>query len=156
VASRSPEPIQGHVTLKHFHADPARNSQKAIELWQKGCSLHDIARITGKSRSWIGEILRKHKIGSRPKIDESKITAWRNRPRTQAHPPFGYAYLQGQHVIEAREHEILLDIDRLAKEKMIPNAIAEQLNAKSLKPRRAPKWNRNSVDLILRRNQKSI
>ncbi len=52
-------------------------------------------------------------------------------------------------MIEPREHEILLLIDRLAKEGMNSNAIAGHLNVKMLQPRKAQSWSRNSIVLIL-------
>jgi hypothetical protein len=42
-------------------------------------------------------------------------------------------------------------IERLEKEGVNPNAIAEHLNANNLRPRRAKIWNRNSAILILKR-----
>ncbi len=126
-------------------------SKEYTDLYEKGCSIHEISRVTGKSRHWVREILRRHKISLRPKLSESQVTSWRKRPRTHAHPPFGYAYLQGQLVIEPREHEILLLIERLASQDLNPNLIAGHLNKNSLKPRRADLWTRNSVVLILKR-----
>ncbi len=146
-----PEPRKPHVIIQLNLPDWGRISKEMIELWQKGGSFNDISRITGKSRARVRATLHRNGISTRPKIEESKVTAWRKSGRTNAHPPFGFTYYLGRLVIEPREHEILLLIERLAKEGLNPNAIAEHLNVKTFKPRRAGKWNRNSVRLILQR-----
>ena len=118
--------------------------------------MNDIARLTGKSKLRVRTILQGQGIATGPTIDESKFMAWRKRRKTNAHPPFGYICYFGELIIEAREQKTLLLIKNLSKDGMNPNAIAEHLNAKNLKPRRAFKWNRNSVVLILRRSEESV
>ncbi len=128
-----------------------RISNEMVELYKKGCSLNEVARLTGKSKAKVRAILHRKGISTSPSLDESKVTAWRKRRRTHTHPPFGFTYYLGGLVIQPREHEILMLIERLAKEGMNPNAIAEHLNENGLKPRRARVWNRNSVVNILDR-----
>lgn len=66
-------------------------------------------------------------------------------------PPYGFCYFQGRVVPDQREYENLQLLHRLWKEGVNPNAIANQLNAKKIPPRKAKAWNRNSVVNILER-----
>jgi hypothetical protein len=150
-----PELSKPHVIIELNQASYGRITQEMVELWKNGGSLHDIARITGQSRARARSALHRNGISTRPNVDESKITAWRKSGRSSAHPPFGFTYYQGKLVMQPREHEILFLIERLANAGLNPNAIADQLNAKELKPRRASKWNRNSVVLVLNRLNKN-
>lgn len=146
------EKYQVHESIELNQGRQTRLFEKCIELHNNGCSINEIARQLATVRFRVRTNLRRAGIETNPKIREKNYTVWRKSRRTQAHPPFGYMYYLGKLVIQPREHEILLLIGCLAKDGKSSNAIAEYLNSKSLSPRSAKQWSRNSVLLILKRN----
>ena len=149
--ARLPELSEAHVIIQLNLPDYGRISEEFLDLYKKGVSLNEIARITGKSKARVRTVLHRHGIDTRPPVCESKYTAWRKGSRSKAHPPFGSTYYLGELVREPREHQILLLIERLSGEGVNPNAIAAHLNSRGMRPRRAVGWNRNSVVKILDR-----
>jgi DNA-binding CsgD family transcriptional regulator len=136
-----------HVKFKDTHVF----SRECVELYRKGVSLNEIARIVGRSKAKVRRVLHLHGCWTGVKIAEGVYTSWRKTGRTRAQPNFGYTYYMGQLVEEPREQQILVLIKRLASEGKSATEIANHLNTQDMKPRRAKKWHRNSVANILRR-----
>ncbi|HRO66013.1 MAG TPA: hypothetical protein PL182_00460, partial [Pseudobdellovibrionaceae bacterium] len=145
-----PELPQVH---KNIDLSEVRNqgiSHKCIELYSKGYSLSEVSNLTGKARSTIQSILGKAGIALRPNRSVPGSLTWKNNGKNCVPPPYGFCYFQGKVVPDQKEYGNLLIIHRLWKERVNPNAIANQLNTKKIKPRKASAWNRNSVVKILR------
>jgi hypothetical protein len=85
------------------------------------------------------------------KINEGVYTSWRKTGRTRAQPVFGFTYFHGQLIDEPREQQILILMRRLCDQGQTPKQIAEHLNNKKMKPRRAKAWHPNTIAKILGR-----
>lgn len=146
------ELLEVHEIIQLHLPDQPRIIEKCVELWKNGCSLRDIAELTGRSRTAVRSHLHRAEIVTQTPLDESKVQAWRKWPRTNVQAPFGFRYHLGALVRDPREQEILILIRHLASDGMNPNEITKRLNATKLKPRRAKFWSRNSVVNILTSN----
>jgi DNA-binding CsgD family transcriptional regulator len=124
---------------------------ECVELYRKGVSLNEIARIVGRSKAKVRRVLHSHGCWTGVKIAEGVYTSWRKTGRTRAQLYFGYTYYMGQLAEEPREQQILILIRRLVSEGKNATEIAKHLNTQGMKPRRAKKWHRNSIFKILRR-----
>lgn len=147
----SPEPTQIHKKIELSGRLNQRISDKFAELYRKGHSLSDISRLTGKAKSTIQANLIKAGVELRPNRSVPAIASWKNRGKNNVRPPYGFCYFQGKVIADPKEYENLLVIHQLWKDGVNPNAIADQLNAKKIKPRKAAAWNRNSIVNILHR-----
>lgn len=146
-----PELSQPHRIIQHSLGRNYAISDEIVRLYQKGLSIRDIRKQTGKAISTIRGILVRKGIELRPKISIPASSSWKSVGKRNIRPPYGFCYFQGQVVPDQHEYENLLLIHRLWQESVNPNAIADKLNAKKIRPRSAATWNRNSVVNILER-----
>ncbi len=127
------------------------------ELYRKGLSLSDISKQTGKSKSVIRENLARAGIELRSNVAIPISKMKTKEGKTNAQPPYGFCYFQGQIVPDQKEYENLMLIYQLWKTNTNPNRISDLLNEKKIVPRTAKFWNRNSiVNIITRFKQKQI
>lgn len=147
----SPEPRQYHEKTELFGRLDQGISEKIAELYRQGLSLADISKQTGKAKSTIQGMLKKAGVELRSNKAAPVTSTWCAPGKQVVRPPYGFCYFQGQVVPDQREYENLQLLHRLWKEGVNPNAIADQLNAKKIPPRKAKVWNRNSVVNILER-----
>ena len=71
-------------------------------------------------------------------------------------PPYGYGYIDGQLVIDPREHSIVKQIVNLRKSGKSFNAIAIHLNGKKTPSRNQTQWTRSVIrGIILRHESKN-
>lgn len=145
------EPAYPHDFIKLILRDVHAFSRECIQHYQNGVSLNEIARIVGRSKARVRRVLHQHGFQTGIKIAEKVYAAWRKTGRTRAQPLFGFTYYMGQLVEEPREQQILILIERLALEGKCATEIANHLNARGMKPRRAKAWHRNSIVKILLR-----
>jgi hypothetical protein len=145
-----PELPQVHKKIEFLSIQNQAISDKCVELYGNGYSLSEVGKLTGKAKSTIQSILRKAGVALRTNQSIPGAPAWKNNGKSSVHPPYGFCYFQGKVVPDQREYGNLLVIHRLWKEDVNPNAIANQLNAKKIKPRKASAWNRNSIVNILK------
>lgn len=68
--------------------------------------------------------------------------------------PYGYCLVQGKRVEDPKEQVILKLILKWATEGKSHCAIANTLNEKKLKPRKATKWSQPTIGFIIKRHQK--
>ncbi|MCM2280258.1 MAG: hypothetical protein NDI61_00270 [Bdellovibrionaceae bacterium] len=127
-----------------------------MELYQKGLSLADISRQTGKAKNTIRGALLRSGIELRINRSLPVAKAVRHSVKTNIRPYYGFCYFQGQVVPDPREYENLLLIHRLWKSGTNPNRIADTLNAKRIPARSAPTWNRNSIVNIINRFEEKL
>ncbi len=132
------EPPQPHDFIELKFSNSHTFSNECIGLYLRDISLNEIA-------------LHQHGYQTGIKIAERVYTAWRKTGRTRAQPLFGFTYFMGQLIEEPREQQVLILIRRLAAEGKSAKEIAQYLNGKRLKPRRAKVWHPNSIAKILNR-----
>lgn len=132
-------------------------SEKFAQLYNKGLSLKDISKQTGKAKSVIRESLIRAGVELRGNVAVpiSKMRA--EGGKTNIRPPYGFCYFQGQIVPDQKEYENLMLIYQLWKANTNPNRISDLFNEKKIEPRIAKFWNRNSiVNILARFEQKQI
>ncbi len=149
--------IQVHKKIELFEYDKQAISDLYTQLYNKGLSLADISKQTGKAKSVIRDNLVKAGVELRDKVAVpiSKMKA--EKGKTSIRPPYGFCYFQGNIVPDPKEYENLMLIYRLWKLNTNPNRISDTLNAKKIRPRAAKLWNRNCiVNILTRFEQKQI
>ncbi len=154
---RLPELFQIHKKIELFEYDKQAIIESYAQLYNKGLSLADISKQTGKAKSVIRDNLVRAGVELRDKVAVpiSKLKA--EKGKTSIRPPYGFCYFQGRIVPDPKEYENLMLIYRLWKLNTNPNRISDTLNEKKIRPRAAKFWNRNSiVNILTRFEQKQI
>lgn len=67
---------------------------------------------------------------------------------------YGYCLIQGKRIEDPKEQVILKLILKWATEGKSHCSIANKLNEKKLKPRKAAKWSQPTIGFIIKRHQK--
>lgn len=68
-------------------------------------------------------------------------------------PPYGYAWLSGEIVLNPLEYKNVLLILELSSMRRRPHQIAKYLNEQEIKPRRGKKWHARTVANIIHRKR---
>ncbi len=152
-----PALLQTHKKTELSGAERVRISQIFAELYEKGLSLTDISRQTGKAKNTIREALLRCGIELRSNVSVPVAKALGESGKRNIRPYYGFCYFQGRITPDPREFENLTLIHRLWSSGTNPNRIADSLNEKKIPARSALKWNRNSVvNIITRFKNKQI
>ena len=151
-----PERRQAHRIIEISDAEKQRISETIVEMYRKGHSLPDIAKLLGKAKDTVRTALLKAGIELRPSVALPVHATWRDPGKRNIRPYYGFCYFQGRVAPDPREYDNLLLIHRLWKKGTNPNRIADMLNEKRIPGRSASSWNRNSVVLILKRFEDGI
>ena len=146
-----PELSQVHRKTTFSGAERQRVFENLVDLYTNGLSLSDIAKQTGKPKTTIRSLLVKAGVRIRSSVPAPFSSAIRDSAKTNAAPYFGFCFFQGQVIPDPKEFVILQLIHELWKSGINSNRIADQLNAKKIRPRSAQKWNRNSIVKIINR-----
>lgn len=146
-----PELSQVHRKTAFSGAERQRVFENLVDLYTNGLSLSDIAKQTGKPKTTIRSLLVKAGVRIRSNVPAPFSTAIRESAKTNAAPYFGFCYFQGEVIPDPKEFVNLQLIHELWIIGTNPNCIADQLNAKKIRPRSAQKWNRNSIVKIIKR-----
>ena len=144
------EPPQAHETIELPFCQRGRVFVDFALLYNKGLSLADIARQTGRAKSTVRKALMKAGIELRPKVMLPTTKAVRKKCKG-ARPYFGFCFFQGQISPDPREYQILLRIHSLWKAGSTPSSIANDLNVKKLPSRSGSIWHRWAVTRIMDR-----
>jgi hypothetical protein len=82
---------------------------------------------------------------------------WRVRGKTQARPPYGFCFLDGEITKDTREYPVLLLIHSRWKSGQNANAITNRLSDRRIKSRLGKEWSWRAVRNIVQRfEQKKI
>ncbi|MCE3012681.1 MAG: recombinase family protein [Proteobacteria bacterium] len=92
-----------------------------------------------------GMSLRNPFNGNATKIDKTKN-------KRGGHTPYGYAYLDGQLIIDPKEQIIVRKILKLHQSGLSGNAIARELNNQKIPSRNGKLWSPPVVREIIKRN----
>jgi hypothetical protein len=90
--------------------------------------------------------LRNPHNGNAAKIDGTKN-------KRGGHTPYGYAYLDGQLLIDPKEQIIVRKILKLYQSGLSGNAIARELNNQKISSRNGKSWSPSVVREIIKRNK---
>lgn len=93
-----------------------------------------------------GMTLRNPQGGNASKIDNTKN-------KRGGHTPYGYAYLDGQLLVDPKEQIIVRKILKLHQSGLSGNAIARELNNQKILSRNGKLWSPSVVREIIKRNK---
>lgn len=117
-----------------------RISEKVVEFYEKGHSIAETAAMVGVPVASLFDAMKERNVQIRP--------AWKAQRKN---PPYGYAWLCGEIVMNPLEYKIVLLILELSKMRKGPHQIAKNLDAQRIKPRRGKKWFARTVTDIINR-----
>lgn len=122
-----------------------------VTLYSSGYSLYQISKKLGKAKTTIKCALKSQGIVLRPATGSLAFRKLDKNARRSAHAPFGFVVLRNEFVVHPTEHEVLLEIKKLAKLGRGPRQIANRLNELALPTRSKKPWAHSVVTGILNR-----
>jgi hypothetical protein len=126
--------------------------EKSAPLYQSGVSLQKIAEQMQVSKSCVRDALADGGIRIRPHTGTPEgRSALRERRTAYANAPYGYAFLDGRLNVHPKEIQNVRRIVQLRSRGLNFNAIAKELNAKSIAPRSGKRWDHSVISEIIRR-----
>lgn len=131
--------------------DKSRISTEAVELYQKGWSLREIAKELGASKTGIGSILLKAGIKLRDKVSQATNQRGVKSGKQSVQPYFGFCYFEGQITKDPREFPTLRLIHRHWNEKRTIHEIAVELNNAKIPSRTGKQWSWAALKKIINR-----
>lgn len=152
----------GHSISEHHHPHDfielslrttERIFEKCAPLYEKGLSIRDIEAATGIPKSTVRETLTKSGMTLRNPLNGNAKHIDRLHTKRGGHTPFGYAYLDGQLVIDPKEQIIVRKILKLHQSGLSGNAVAEELNRQKIASRTGKTWRPCVVRRIIKSNK---
>ena len=119
-------------------------------------SLGEISKETGIPKTCIREALNASGMALRNYTSGRNVPYSRTRVQVPGRPPYGYAYLKGQMVIDPREYSIIQQILKLWKSGKSYNTISEILNKQKIPTRSHKLWIRCVVRSIILRHESNF
>ncbi len=109
-------------------------------LYESGLSIRDIEEQTGIPKTTIRETLKKRGMAlCNPQgANASKIDRTKNK--RGGNTPYGYAYLDGQLLVDPKEQIIVRKIVKLHQSGLSGNVIARELNTQKIPGRNGKSW----------------
>ncbi|NUN06639.1 MAG: recombinase family protein, partial [Bdellovibrio sp.] len=132
---------------------PARIFEKCAPLYEKGLSIRDIEERTGIPKSTVRETLKKSGMVLRNPLNGNAINIDRLHTKRGGHTPYGYAYLDGQLIIDPKEQIIVRKIMKLHQSGLSGNAITKELSHQKIPSRTGKSWSPCVVRRIIKLNQ---
>jgi len=146
------EPFYQHDFIELSPRTPSRIYAKCAPLYENGLSIRDIEERTGIPKTTVREALKKKGMslrnpqgGNATKIDNTKN-------KRGGHTPYGYAYLDGQLLVDPKEQIIVRKILKLHQSGLSGNAIARELNNQKIPSRNGKLWSPPVVREIIKRS----
>jgi hypothetical protein len=144
-----PEP---HEIINYSSSRLSGLFEKSAPLYQSGVSLQKIAEQMQVSKSSVRDALTEGGIRIRPHNGTPEgRSALRERRTSYANAPYGYAFLDGRLTVHPKEIQNVRRIVQLRSRGLSFNAIAKELNAKSIAPRSGKRWDHSVISEIIRR-----
>jgi DNA invertase Pin-like site-specific DNA recombinase len=147
------EPFYQHDFIELSPRTPSRIYEKCALLYENGLSIRDIEERTGIPKTTVRETLKKKGMALRNPLNgnASKIDGTKNK--RGGHTPYGYAYLDGQLLIDPKEQIIVRKILKLHQSGLSGNAIVRELNNQKIPSRIGKSWSPSVVREIIKRNK---
>jgi hypothetical protein len=142
-----------HDFIELSQKTPALIYDKCAPLYKKGHSLRDIEEQTGYPRSTIRDALKAHNFPIRSRMKTLKGEKTGKPFKCAGYAPYGFAYLDGQLVIDPKEHIIVRKILKLRQHGLSYRAIANELNKQKIPTRNGKSWYLSFIKTIIDRNQ---
>jgi len=131
----------------------SRIYEKCAPLYEKGLSIRDIEERTGIPKSTVRETLTKSGMSLRNPHNGNSLHTNRLHTKRGGHTHYGYAYLDGQLLIDPKEQIIVRKILKLHQSGMSGNAIAKELNNQKILSRSGKAWLSCVVRKIIKQNK---
>lgn len=147
------EPNHHHDFIELSPRTQSRIYEKCAPLYEKGLSIRDIEERTGIPKSTVREALTKSGMSLRNPLNGNARQIDRLHTKRGGHTPYGYAYLDGQIIIDPKEQIIVRKILKLHQSGMSGNAIATELNHQKIPSRTGKTWRPCVVRRIIKANQ---
>ena len=129
--------------------------ERCAPLYEKGLSLRDIEVRTGIPKTTIRETLNSSGFALRSFSIGSEKAGDRKQSKRCGHTPYGFAYLDGQLVIDPKEHLIVRKILKLHQSDKSNQAIADELNNQKIPTRLKRKWQKSVIHSIIKRHKEN-
>ncbi len=124
---------------------------KIADLYQKGNSFREIAKLVDLSKTKVRDTLIRLQIPIRAAHQETQRATQVKVGKKNIKPPYGFAYFEGRVVKHPKEYPMLLQIINLWKKGRPLNSIATELNGKRIPSPMGKSWSWNSIDNIIKR-----
>ncbi|WP_041577901.1 recombinase family protein [Bdellovibrio bacteriovorus] len=138
-------------TIKIFFKEDPLISQKVIESYQNGQSIADIAKLIGRSKSFVRLRLERAGIEPREKLSQATHVRQIKRGKQGARPYYGFCYLEGEIVKDPREFPTLVLIHERWASKKTTHEIVKELNRKAIPSRKGKSWSWAALQNIVTR-----
>jgi hypothetical protein len=148
------EPPYPHDLIHVLIKTKDRIIEVCAPLYEKRLSLREVEEQTGISKFTILGTLSKHGTPIRNYVTGKNVPKDWTKTKHSGHPPFGRTYLDGNLVMDPKEHLISRRILRLHQSGKSNQSIADILNAKKIPTRKGGQWSRSVVRTIIIRENK--
>ena len=146
------EPLYAHDFIELSPRTPSRIYEECAPLYESGLSIRDIEERIGIPKSTVRETLKKNGMALRNPLNGNAIHIDRLHTKRGGHTPYGYAYLDGQLIIDPKEQIIVRKIMKLHQSALSGNAIAKELNRQKIPSRTGKSWSPCVVRRIIKLN----
>lgn len=123
-------------------------------LYRSGCSLREIEAKTGFAKTSIREALTSRGYTLRRAIKCPIKKASRSKQMRSPVLPYGYDWLDGKLVVDAKEYRVVQKILRHWRDGKSPRLIADLLNQQNIPTRMGKRWFHSSVNSVIKRETK--
>lgn len=147
------EPFYQHDFIELTPRTPSRIYEKCAPLYESGLSIRDIEERTGIPKTTVRETLIKNGMTLRNPLNGNASKIDRTKNKRGGHTPYGYAYLDGQQLIDPKEQIIVRKILKLNQSGLSGNAIARELNNQKIPSRNGKAWCPSVVREIIKRSK---
>ncbi len=147
---------QAHEIIELPFPHKLNKIEKLAESYSSGLSFGEIAKRTGIPKVTVRKTLVDAGVGIRnfkncrkPSLDLAQVMS-------SGKTPYGYCYLEGKLVMDAREYQVVLDMFRMWQAGRSLRAIAFTLNERRVSTRQSKSWRHEVVKNIIERHKKEL
>lgn len=149
------EPRHYHDFIELSPRTQPRIYEKCALLYEKGLSIQDIEERTRIPKTTVRETLVKNGMPLRNPFNGNAHYIDRQHTKHGGSTPYGYAYLDGQLLIDPKEQIIVRKILKLHQSGISSNAIAKELNSQKIPSRPGKTWLPCAVRRIIKQNKQN-
>jgi len=127
--------------------------EKLAEFYGSGLSLGEIAKRTGIPKGAVRQTLMEGGVGVRTFRKNQKQSFNLTQVMRAGNTPYGTCYLDGKLVVDAREHQVVLNMYRMWLSGKSLRAIARTLNEQKIPTRFSKSWKHEVIKKIIERHE---
>lgn len=137
--------------VEYFEIRQSFLFEKVEPLYRKGLSISDIVGQTGYTRHAVWTSLKQYNKELRSQ-NPVPFEQWRKgRGKTNARPPYGYCFFDGEVIKDPKEYPTLQLIHSLWKQGQSISSIVRHLDGKKIKSRMKKPWSYNVAKSVIQR-----